>query len=374
MARKDNQTRERLLNSAMQLFSRRWYETVSVAEICRTGNLSNGIFYHYFPNKESIFREILEDFIETLEVNLKYFAGNTISERLREFFKTLSDLGESSASLLTVFREGQYRFPEYEQRLRSLYIRTLSGIYGRTIGIPEYLFITSGVRFLTNRTVQTGRPVLIDQVLDLVEHGAFTVPLGSNSDIFAEPEYTFPETESEDTRTRLITAGIRLFGEKDFYNVNVYEIAREAGFSVGTFYIYFTGKEAFLSALVDLIGRYTRHFITVNLKPGLNRTETEVRGMYLFLKYFSTRRHYYEIVREAEFVVKDTVRRYYDKFAEGYRKNLAETRDFDFYTLSNALIGMSHYLGIETLFTYPGLDSRQVILDLGRYLSRGLKE
>lgn len=50
-------TRKKLLNTALILFSENWYETVSVAEICRRAELSNGIFYKYFKNKEELFKE-----------------------------------------------------------------------------------------------------------------------------------------------------------------------------------------------------------------------------------------------------------------------------------------------------------------------------
>ncbi len=378
MALERGATRDVLLESALELFSRRWYETVSVAEICRTGGLSNGIFYRYFRNKEAVFRELLDSFIDRLEADLDSISGKDISNQLGEFLLTISNIGKNFQRLLTVFKEGQYRFPEYETRLRIMYIRTLSRIYGREISLPEYLYITSGVRFLTNRTVQTGIQVQVEQIKEIVEQGVFTLPLRYRDEIFTlsvddNPADSAASRDSDGTRNSLLNAGIRLFGERGFYNVNVYEIAKEAGFSVGTFYIHFPGKEAFLSEIVDLIGRYTRRFITSHLDSRFNRLENELRGMFLFVQYFSSRRHYYEIVREAEFVVKDTVRRYYDRFTDGYGKNLSDTREYDMYTLSNALIGISHYLGIEILFTQFDLDAERVILEIGRYLQSGLK-
>ena len=154
----DTTTRELLFNSALELFASNWYETVSVAEICRRAGLSNGIFYHYYKKKESIFRELLDRFMESLEKNMESIRGKTVSDRLGEFLTAIADAGKSLDKLLTIFREGQYRFPEYERRLRDMYILTLSRVYGRNIDPAEYLYITSGVRFLTNRTVQTGVP------------------------------------------------------------------------------------------------------------------------------------------------------------------------------------------------------------------------
>ena len=45
----------KLLESARDLFSEKWYESVSVAEICRNAGLSNGTFYKNFKTKKKYF-------------------------------------------------------------------------------------------------------------------------------------------------------------------------------------------------------------------------------------------------------------------------------------------------------------------------------
>lgn len=47
-------TRERLIRSAMELFSCDSYENVKVSDICQRAGTSVGVFYHYFKNKESV--------------------------------------------------------------------------------------------------------------------------------------------------------------------------------------------------------------------------------------------------------------------------------------------------------------------------------
>jgi AcrR family transcriptional regulator len=49
---KKSSSEQRILDTAIDLFSRKWYGTVSIAEICRAAGLSNGVFYRYFENKE----------------------------------------------------------------------------------------------------------------------------------------------------------------------------------------------------------------------------------------------------------------------------------------------------------------------------------
>jgi AcrR family transcriptional regulator len=62
-----------------------------------------------------------------------------------------------------------------------------------------------------------------------------------------------PQQErSRETKQRIINAGLKLFSEKGFYKTNSKEIAREAGVSIGSFYIYFSDKKAlFREVLVD---------------------------------------------------------------------------------------------------------------------------
>ena len=49
--------------------------------------------------------------------------------------------------LVSVFREGQDRYYEYERRLVGIYLRTLSAVLGQEIGLAEYLFALGGLRF-----------------------------------------------------------------------------------------------------------------------------------------------------------------------------------------------------------------------------------
>ena len=371
-------TREALLESALELFSTRWYETVSVAEICRHAGLSNGVFYRYFRGKQEIFKELSERFLVSFRRDFADVSGATVSRRLERFLSIIMGAGARYRRSITVFREGQYRFPEYEKNLRALYLEALTAVYQREISESEYLYLTSGARFVTIRSLYSQLPPQVpaleqrQAVQGMIETGVFRVSVGDPGRIFVRNPRRLEEPDRDRTRDHLIEAGIALFGEKGFYNVNVYEIARAAGFSVGTFYLYFASKERFLSEIVGLIGRRTRRFITINLDPGLNRLETELQGMQLFLVHFSRNRNYYEIVREAEFVVNESARQYYDRFEQGYLKGLQDTRGFDPRTVANSLLGLSHYLGIETFFSGTILDPEAVILDLGRYLSEGI--
>jgi AcrR family transcriptional regulator len=59
---KSERSRRLLLDVALELFSHRGYGATSVREIADAARVSTGSVYHHFPDKESIFRTLLDDY------------------------------------------------------------------------------------------------------------------------------------------------------------------------------------------------------------------------------------------------------------------------------------------------------------------------
>jgi AcrR family transcriptional regulator len=53
--------RAAILAAALHVFSRDGYDAVGVRDIIRRTDLASGTFYNYFPDKEAIFRALVED-------------------------------------------------------------------------------------------------------------------------------------------------------------------------------------------------------------------------------------------------------------------------------------------------------------------------
>ena len=51
-----------MLEAALQLFSTRGYRATSVRDIAALAGLSTGNVYHHFPDKETIFRTLLDQY------------------------------------------------------------------------------------------------------------------------------------------------------------------------------------------------------------------------------------------------------------------------------------------------------------------------
>ncbi|NIA23166.1 MAG: TetR family transcriptional regulator [Proteobacteria bacterium] len=68
-------TKERIILESAKLFLKHGYSNVSLNMILDTCHLSKGGFYHYFPSKESLFRELL---------NHEVFGAIVIPEELKD--------------------------------------------------------------------------------------------------------------------------------------------------------------------------------------------------------------------------------------------------------------------------------------------------
>ncbi len=380
MPKEPSDTKNRLIASALGLFASSWYSSVSVAEICRAAGLSNGVFYRYFKSKEELILHILEDVIERIELALGAVAGDDMSSRLESMTDILFRFSAEHPDLITVFREGQYRFLEYERRLTDMYRRILSRILGRPAGVAEYLVGIGGLRFAAVRSALQGQPISVRSLGDMAAYGTFPSLSWDPGRVFGITVNPPAMVLSGSSRDRLLKAGKRLLGEKGYHAVNIHEITDAADLSVGAFYKHFDSKESFFREQILSVGREVRHFISSHLSPGLNRLETEMQGIFLFGVYLSLDHWCYDLVRECEFVAPDTAREYYEAFKRGYLRMGAEGMDqaavaSDPAYLNSAveyLIGISHYFGLEVAFDESPHNARAIVEGIGDYLSRGL--
>ena len=367
-------TRQRICDAAVELLSEKWYSVVSVADICRTAGLSNGIFYTYFRNKEELIRGLIEQYLEVLEESVRGIRGESRVEMLGAFVRAVFRVAHDHPDLLSIYREGQYRFYEYEQRVRALYTAGLERIFGRPVTDAQALYVLSGLRFAAFRSVFNHVAISVDDLVSMILEGVFVDEARADRDSIFDIEVTpLPLRVLEGARERLLRAGRQLFGERGFHDVNIHEIASTAGLSVGSFYSYFTGKEEFYAEIIGMVSRDVRRFIQQNLNTSLGRIEQEIQGIYLFAYLLTIEKSVYNLVREAEFVLPATVKEYYDSFQRGYERNLRGTRDHDRLTIINALLGISHYFGMELLFDHSMHHAREFLEELGRYLHTGIR-
>jgi TetR/AcrR family transcriptional regulator, acrAB operon repressor len=60
---RSERSRSQILAAALQLFSKCGYHGTSIRDIARTARASTGNVYHHFPDKETIFNALLEEYL-----------------------------------------------------------------------------------------------------------------------------------------------------------------------------------------------------------------------------------------------------------------------------------------------------------------------
>jgi AcrR family transcriptional regulator len=67
MQHRSEETRNRILDAATQLFSKTGYDATGVAEICQSAGVSKGAFYHHFSTKQAVFIELLNSYLTSID-------------------------------------------------------------------------------------------------------------------------------------------------------------------------------------------------------------------------------------------------------------------------------------------------------------------
>ncbi len=99
---RSERSRTQILDAALKLFSHHGYGATSVQDIADAASLSKGNVYHHFEDKESIFRELLDQYFEAMSrpdfpFNRALAAG--------EFPDNLEELGRATRQAVQQYRQ-----------------------------------------------------------------------------------------------------------------------------------------------------------------------------------------------------------------------------------------------------------------------------
>ena len=99
-------TRNKIIESAVQLFSKNNYHAVSMTEIADGADISKGTLYWYFDSKEELFREIAVDGLDYFYNQFEKIAQKDATSELkvRELIKCVLKTLVEHLNMLDVFR------------------------------------------------------------------------------------------------------------------------------------------------------------------------------------------------------------------------------------------------------------------------------
>lgn len=98
---KSERSRRQVLDAALQLFSHQGYRATTVREIAVAARVSTGNVYHHFPDKESIFRSLLDEFWKITETRRYPF---TRALSVGQFPENIEQLGLAARDSIREFK------------------------------------------------------------------------------------------------------------------------------------------------------------------------------------------------------------------------------------------------------------------------------
>jgi AcrR family transcriptional regulator len=116
--------RDAILRAASALFSRQGYHSTSVADVIAAAGISRGTFYLYFDNKDSLFLELIEQFIQRIMdvVEVVDPSRPNPTRRIYENVRRVVDVVFDNRDLtVLVLREDVGLNPEVDEKLKRFY-------------------------------------------------------------------------------------------------------------------------------------------------------------------------------------------------------------------------------------------------------------
>lgn len=102
----DKSDREKIIiEAALKVFSTKGYASTRMADIAREADMSYGLVYHYFENKEKLFDAIVEDWWTGFYDELEMLKKSDISteEKLVEIIRYILKVYENKPNQISIF-------------------------------------------------------------------------------------------------------------------------------------------------------------------------------------------------------------------------------------------------------------------------------
>lgn len=108
-------SRQRILDAAMEEFSRSGYAAASMNAICAENEISKGIIYHYYKDKDTLYLLCVEQCFDAITASLSEAARSlcgSAEQRLRAYFDARLRFFAANPTQLGIFADAVFAPPE----------------------------------------------------------------------------------------------------------------------------------------------------------------------------------------------------------------------------------------------------------------------
>jgi AcrR family transcriptional regulator len=105
MQQRSEETRAKILDAAVRLFSTHGYNTASVDTICEEAGISKGAFYHHFETKQALFLALLDGWLQAIDNAIEASKEMTAPETFMQMTEAFPSIFKTAGEGLPMFLE-----------------------------------------------------------------------------------------------------------------------------------------------------------------------------------------------------------------------------------------------------------------------------
>lgn len=105
MQQRSEETRTKIMESAIKLFSTNGFNKASVDDICEEAGISKGAFYHHFKSKQELFLALLDGWLAAIDSAIEASRDKTAPETFTQMTEAFPYIFETAGEGLPMFLE-----------------------------------------------------------------------------------------------------------------------------------------------------------------------------------------------------------------------------------------------------------------------------
>jgi AcrR family transcriptional regulator len=105
MQQRSEETRTKIMESAIKLFSTRGFNKASVDDICEEAGISKGAFYHHFKSKQELFLALLDGWLQAIDSAIEASKDKTAPETFMQMTEAFPYIFATAGEGLPMFLE-----------------------------------------------------------------------------------------------------------------------------------------------------------------------------------------------------------------------------------------------------------------------------
>jgi AcrR family transcriptional regulator len=105
MQQRSEETRARIIEAAIKLFSNQGFNTTSVDDLCAEAGISKGAFYHHFESKQALFLALLDGWLHAIDKAIEASKDQTAPETFMQMTEAFPYIFETAGEGLPMFFE-----------------------------------------------------------------------------------------------------------------------------------------------------------------------------------------------------------------------------------------------------------------------------